>query len=71
MSAPFTPKHYMMRFHFTGMRQADRFLEELERLQLPGKLSYEKGWLVITDTRCLGHAAELYKLILNQKGGAR
>lgn len=71
MSAPFTPKHYVMRFYFTGMGQADAFVKELERLQLPAKLSYEKGWLVITNTRCLGHASELYKLILNQRGGAR
>lgn len=57
------PKHHVMIFRFSGMKQAYAFEEKLKSLGLTGLGAVvDRGaWVVQTDTRCLAYAGELYR----------
>jgi hypothetical protein len=55
-----------MRFSFTGLKRALEFREAVRGHGYTAELelmSSGAGWHIVTDSRCLTHAAELYKFI--------
>jgi hypothetical protein len=64
--------HSKMIYRFSGLRRAYDFEALLKRLGVPAmaKTSSDLGWHVVTDSRCLEHAARLSPFIY-KVGGAQ
>jgi hypothetical protein len=60
-----------MRFEFTGLHSATELQTMLRGRELKAEIDFKGGaWFVVTDSRCLAHAAELYKFIYRNGGRA-